>query len=216
MDKDSAFRELKFSPPQLAIVFLAILILGLFVFLLGVSVGKSKPRLAAGTESAGPPKTERVVTQAPLSAEVATTTVPAQAQPRQAEVTTQTQIKTPESKNAVVQEKKAAETAGAKAVPDIEAKSEKKPASQIPAYGSAPYYIQIGAVADKAAAEAFAKRVSALGYPAMVLDPRATDKKPFYKIRVGPWETKEAAEKKLNELATALKKKKTDFFLVKG
>jgi cell division septation protein DedD len=195
MDKDSAFRELKFSPPQLAIVFLAILILGLFVFLLGVSVGKSKPRLAAGAESAGPLKTERVVTQAPLPGEAATTTAPAQP-PRHAEVAPQTQIKTPESKNAAGQEKKAA--------------------SQIPAYGSAPYYIQIGAVAEKAAAEAFAKRVSALGYPAMILDPRATDKKPFYKIRVGPWDTKEAAEKKLNELATALKKKKTDFFLVKG
>jgi cell division septation protein DedD len=216
MDKDSAFRELKFSPPQLAIVFLAILILGLFVFLLGVSVGKSKPRLAAGAESSGPLKTERIVTQAPLPVEVATTTAPVQPQSRQAEVAPQTQMKAAESKNAVGPEKKAPDTAGAKATPDSAAKSEKKPASQIPAYGNAPYYVQIGAVAEKAAAEAFAKRVSALGYPAMVLDPPAKDKKPFYKIRVGPWETKEAAEKKLTELATALKKKKTDFFLVKG
>jgi cell division septation protein DedD len=216
MDKDNAFRELKFSPPQLAIVFLAILILGLFVFLLGVSVGKSKPRPAAGAESAGPFKTERVVTQTPLTAEAATTTAPARLQPPQAEVAPQTPMKAPESKNAVVQEKKTAETAGAKAAQDIAAKSEKKPASKIPAYGSAPYYVQIGAVAEKAAAEAFAKRVSALGYPAMVLDPLAKEKKPFYKIRVGPWETKEAAEQKLIELAAALKKKTTDFFLVKG
>ena len=42
---DKNFRELQVSSSQLVVIFLAILILGLIVFLLGVSVGKKQTEI---------------------------------------------------------------------------------------------------------------------------------------------------------------------------
>lgn len=47
MTIEKPFRELKFSSAHLIIVFLAILVLGVFIFLLGISVGKKQSQLTA-------------------------------------------------------------------------------------------------------------------------------------------------------------------------
>jgi DedD protein len=233
MTKDNAFRELKFSPPQLIIVFLAVLVLGVFVFLLGISVGKKQPQLLAQagpgpalkTESAAPPvpkSAEATTSITPALPVETTTSIPAGIKPGEgaprpkAEKTMEPQsppataVQPKESKSAPAGvDKNPAGTA-----PKIEAK---KPAIASKAgYQSAPYYIQVSASEDKAAAAALAKKIATLGYPTIVLDPLKTDKTPLYRVRVGPFESKQDATTEQGKIATSLKKKKTDFFIVKG
>ena len=93
------------------------------------------------------------------------------------------------------------------------ANKEVKPA---PAKQEGIFYVQIGAVNDKEAADGFAQRIGKLGYPAIVLMPLAQDKKPVYRIRIGPYESKKDAADAQDKIAADLKKKKTDFFVVKG
>jgi hypothetical protein len=59
MEKNKEFRELQFSSTQLVFVFLAILVLGVFIFLLGVSVGKKQGQLTAEADLPGRLKTEK-------------------------------------------------------------------------------------------------------------------------------------------------------------
>ncbi len=222
MTKDNAFRELKFSPPQLVIVFLAILVLGIFVFLLGISVGKKQPQLLAQAGRASAPTTESVTAPAVKPADV-TTSVAAEEPKTKLEtppLAGQTQLPQAraESKAAVPADKKPSPTvldkkpAGTKAAPEVK-KPNVPPAS---GYQNAPYYVQVSANEDKAAAVAYAKKIAAFGYPTIVLDPFGTDKRPVYRVRVGPFESKQDATAEQGKLATALKKKRTDFFIVKG
>lgn len=244
MSNDNAFRELRFSPLQLVIVFLAILVLAIFVFLLGVSVGKKQTLVEAQARPAGAEKimtaeapnlikpSETAPTTAPAAppsgaktepdAAAGLTTKPEKAEPGAAAL--------PETKTAVRPEPKpkAAEPKTTEAKPAEktpgETKTEAKPATadaklKTPppaSFNSAPYYVQIGAVETRAAADAFAKRVTGLGFSTVVLDPLAADKKPVYRVRVGPFPSKAEAADAQTALATALKKKPADFFLVKG
>jgi cell division protein FtsN len=217
MSNDNSFRELKFSPSQLVIVFLAILVLGVFVFLLGISVGKKQTQVLAQAGSAARPSVETLSEPIKVG-EFVTTTAPAVTKAETGEAAA------PESKtgSAVEAKNKPTETKPAETKP-VETKNAPKPAAAeakpkpaAPAYTSAPYYIQIGAVANRAAAEAYAKRVGGLGFPTLVLNPLASDSKPTFRIRVGPYPSKDEAADAQGKLATALKKKRTDFFLVKS
>lgn len=60
MAKNKEFRELQFSSTQLVFVFLAILVLGVFIFLLGISVGKKQGQLSAEAGVSGALKTEPI------------------------------------------------------------------------------------------------------------------------------------------------------------
>jgi cell division protein FtsN len=81
---------------------------------------------------------------------------------------------------------------------------------------TATYYIQAGALDTRPKAEDFAQKIETLGFRAIVLNPLAGDRKTVYRVRVGPYETKETAETARLKLAEVLKRKATDFFLVKG
>lgn len=225
MTKDPSVRELKFSPTQLVVVFLAIILLGVFVFLLGISVAKKQTQLAAQAVPTPAVKAEPAAAKPAVPAEVTTSVAPAQAQasttipPAEAKAQPVPETKlAPQKPVEKPAEKKTTEgpppaakqQAGAKP----EAKKTEKP--QASAYQKAPYYVQVSAVENKEAADAFAKRIAGLGYPTVVLDPFATDKKPVYRVRVGPFESKEEATEMTAKIAAALKKKKTDFFIIKG
>ena len=54
--KNKEYRELQITSSQLVVIFLAIIILGIVIFLLGVSVGK-KQALALSSTQLTPPKT---------------------------------------------------------------------------------------------------------------------------------------------------------------
>jgi len=217
MSNDNAFRELKFSPGQLVIVFLAILVLGIFVFLLGISVGKKQTQIRAQAGPAAVESAKAVNISPPIKVgEYVTTTAPAETKtdPNAAAAAAGTKAGKPETNAAGAPETKVPEKPEPKVQP---AAAESKPkAPPAPAYKSAPYYVQIGAVEGRPAAEAYAKKVTGLGFPTLVLDPFPTDKKPVFRVRVGPYPSKTEASDAQTELATALKKKKTDFFLVKS
>lgn len=213
MSNDNAFRELRFSPIQLVIVFLSILVLGIFVFLLGISVGKKQTLVQAQARPASVEKSKSDAVPSPIKVgEPATTTSPAETKTEtdaavKLEKTAPEKAAPPGTKTTTIPEPKPAESKPVETKP-----AEKKPAAD---FKSAPYYVQIGAVENRAAADAYAKRVVGLGFSAVVLDPLATDKKPVFRVRVGPYPSKTEATDAQAALATALKKKTTDFFLVK-
>lgn len=200
MTTERQFRELKFSSTQLAVVFLAILVLGVFIFLLGISVGKKQSQLSAQAAITPAITTENVAQKSPLPAESTTTSTvqPQQQQP-------------PPAKEKPVETKPRTEVekpAEAKAEP------EKKSAQPAVKKQEGIFYVQIGAVAHKEAADTFAKKVDTLGFPTIVLSPRATDNKALYRVRIGPYKTKQDAQEAQAKIAAALKKKTTDFFIV--
>lgn len=204
MTNEKQFRELKFTSTQLAVIFLAILAFGVGIFLLGISVGKKQTQLVAGSGGAPAVKTEALAQKSPLPADAQPTVT---IQPTQGQAT-QLQANPAETKTEVKPtEKKPVE---AKTEP---AKKEAKPAA---AKQEGIFYVQIIAVNDKEAADGFAQKVEKLGYPTIVLMPLAQDKKPVYRIRIGPYESKQDAADAQDKIAADLKKKKTDFFVVKG
>lgn len=239
MSKDKPFRELQFSSAQLVVVFLGILVLGVFIFLLGISVGKKQSQLAAGAGTAGPVKTETVAPKTPVSPDPAPAgkqeeiNPPVQASNKPAD---KPDVKSPEKtalippRGATAAPAKSADKPGvsppdgamtsAKSAPKTgdpgaggtEAKS--KPAEAKDARPKGRFFVQIGAVTDKPAAKLFGERVELLGFPSRVLDPLATDRKTVFRVRIGPYETKAEADDAQGKLAAALKKKKTDFFVV--
>jgi len=203
MSPSKEFRELQFKSSQLAAVFVGILIVGVIIFILGVSVGKKQGRLAAG---AGPSSADKVEPVAPaklLPREEKSG--PAKAEP--SAVQTKMPAGKPEATKAAPgpEASKAAPPPAEKAVPAA------KPASVKP--GS--YFVQASATNDRAAATAFAGRLEKEGFPVVVLDPFPTDTKAYFRVRVGPFPSKEDAEAARARLAAVLKKRASDFFLVK-
>jgi len=200
---------MQISSGQLAAVILVLLALCVFVFYLGTRVGMkkaeasspvaaangaaqipvtSKPAPPAVKEPAGEEAKPAATKVAPATAEAAKTQAPNTAKP-----------KTSEDKPQDKAEPKPKSSEGAKA-----------------ALPSGTYYIQAGALDTRPKAETMAQKIEGLGFRAIVLNPLAGDKKTVYRVRVGPYETKESADSAKKKLAEALKRKATDFFLVKG
>jgi cell division septation protein DedD len=220
MTNEKQFRELKFTSTQLAIVFLAILAFGVCIFLLGISVGKKQTQLAAGAGGAPSVKTETLAQKSPLPAETTPTVTTQPAPGQSAPANTKTEAKPAETKTddkagAKVEAKPPAAPAEKKPA-DAKTEPAKKEAKPAATQQEGIFYVQIGAVNDKEAADGFAQKVGKLGYPAIVLMPLAQDKKPVFRIRIGPYESKQDAADAQDKIAADLKKKKTDFFVVKG
>jgi cell division septation protein DedD len=224
MEKNKEFRELQFSSTQLVAVFLAILVLGVFIFLLGVSVGKKQVQLSAEAGVPGQLKTEKIAEKPTLPAESGAGEI-------QKELQSHLQAKQEEAKQTaggqkpmVKPEATAAKEKTGEAKPLTEtkkgsetmAKAEaKKPAVKAAESKTGAFYIQVGALGDKDAASTYANKLEKEGFPALVLDPLPTDKKAVFRVRVGPYESKEEADASRTKLAATLKKKTTDFFLVR-
>jgi cell division septation protein DedD len=218
-------RELQFSTQQMIGVFLGILALGVFVFLLGISIGKKQALLGAGAGPTPGVKTETAVPRTPLSADAGRSDIqkeleahtrvkdaaPAKASPSPAPLENPTPTKPAENPA----EKPA--TKAAVTVPDKPAEKPKPAASKAaPAEITGGWFVQVAAAADRPAAAAFAEKLQKDGYPTLLIEPTAKDKKSIYRVRVGPFGTKNEAEASKNRLTEAMKKKKSDYFLVKG
>ncbi len=225
MEKNKEFRELQFSSTQLVFVFLAILVLGVFIFLLGVSVGKKQVQLSAEAGVPGQLKAEKVAEKPTLPAESGAGEI-------QKELKSHQQAKQEEAKQAAGGQKPAVKpeapaakekTGEAKPLTETKKASEtkakaetEKPAVKVAeSKKGAQFYIQVGALGDRDAASTYAKKLEKEGFPALVLDPLPMDKKAVFRVRVGPYESKEEADAVRTKLAAALKKKTTDFFLVR-
>lgn len=194
--RDREFRELQVSSTQLAIIFLGILIVGVIIFLLGVSVGKKhsptakKPEVVAKQEAE--PIKEKIVGRSD---------------------------KPEAEKIKETPEKTISPSKEATSLPTTTAQKEQKPASvtaaRAPVEGKAQYYVQVGALNTKEAALSLAQRFSNQGYPVIVLDPFSSDTRTIYRVRVGGFPTREEAEEVKAKLASATSRR-TDYFIVRN
>lgn len=187
------FREIQVSSTLLVVIFLGVLALGVFIFLLGVSVGKNQARLSAPAQ---------VVTQQ-IPEPVREIPVP----PTAAE----TKAGAP-----------AASSVGGAAAPKATAKdtSAKSPADAVPAAakktaaaGDPLYYVQVAAFSDRALAEALAESFRKQGYAA-VISQRPTSTRTWYRVRLGGYATRDRAVDLLDKLNAAAGKK-TDYQVVR-
>jgi DedD protein len=225
MAKSKEFRELQVSSGQLAAVILSLLALCVFIFFLGTRVGAKKGLLSkAGIPTVA--KTENVVAPKPVSPDPAPSTLPTESIAPESKT-----VAEPPKTNEPPAGKKPAAAADASSKPQDPATTpETKPAAPkpktetpvLPAASkpavkpSGAFFVQVAAVDARTNAETFARKIETLGFSAVVLDPLAGDKRTVYRVRIGPFETKVQAEDARTKLADALKKKKTDFFLIKG
>jgi cell division septation protein DedD len=208
MSKSDEYREMQISSGQLAAVILVLLALCVFVFYLGTRVGMKK------AEAASPVAAANGAAQIPVTSKPAppVTNEPAgkEAKPAEANVAPTT-VETGKPQTPDTAKPKTAEN---KPQPKTETKPLATETKAAPPSGT--YYIQAGALDTRPKAETMAQKIEGLGFRAIVLNPLAGDKKTVYRVRVGPYETKESAETAKGKLAEALKRKATDFFLVKG
>jgi cell division protein FtsN len=184
--KNKDFREIQVSSSLLVVIFLGVLALGVFIFLLGVSVGKKQVRVATQTQ---------VVTQ------------------QIAEPVKEPPVQPPASETG--QALGEADTKPKVQEPVVKPAAEKAKAvvKKAPAGGSGLYYVQIAAFAEKSQAQALADKYKKQGYASFVADPKPTDSKTWYRVRLGGFSTRDPAVALLNKL-NAEAKKKTDFRVV--
>jgi len=198
--KNKDFREIQVSSTLLVVIFLGVLALGVFIFLLGVSVGKKQSAVSAPTQ---------VVTQQ-IPEPVKEPTV----KPTAAE--TRSGIATPDAGAGSNPLRPAPDIPASKtsaketAVDKASVKKPVEPKTTAPA-ARGLYYVQVLAVADRAQAQAAVDKYRKQGYTAVIAEPPAGEKN--YKVRLGGYATKDRATellKKLNDAAG----KRTDYWVV--
>ena len=196
--KTRDFREIQISSSLLVFIFLGVLALGVVIFLLGISVGKSQSRIVAETGAPAHTVTEVLPKETPIPV-VTGEKKTQEAKPSAPET------KPPEKAEpapAAVTETVPASTAKPKA------ETPPKPAAQ------ASYAIQIGAFDDRVSARQVADRFTKRGYTAVVLEPFPDDRKPFFRVRLRGYQNRETAQAALDGLSAA-ERKKTGYYLVR-
>jgi cell division septation protein DedD len=189
--KTKDFREIQVSSTLLVVIFLCVLILGVFIFLLGVSVGKKQVQITAANQVVAQQIQEPARDKPSSPAPGVTPSTTAGSQPG-------TGVES-----------------AAKPAPKTSAPSAKAPAkTPAPAAATGTYYIQVSAFTDRAQAAAEAEKFRKRGYPVVVADPRPSDTKSWYRVRVGGYPTREKAAEVLTKLNDTAKKK-TDYRIVK-
>jgi cell division septation protein DedD len=188
------YRELQLSSSQLILIFIAILVLGVVVFLLGVSVGKKQANVQQETQLASQPA-EQITQEKP---------VPQEEKPGTIDQELASHEKAREEK--VPEEKIEAQPVKPKAEP-----SKPAPATQ----QQNNFWIQVGAFSSQQNANAMAEEYKSKGYNAVVLVPSSSDRSKFYRVRVGGYATREEAERARDNLARQEKKQKGDYLIVR-
>jgi len=189
------YRELQLSSSQLIMIFIAILVLGIVVFLLGVSVGKKQGKIVEETQLAEKPA-EQITEQKPIPQK--------------------------ESGDQISQELESHKKAGENKVPEEKVQAEPafkpkvespKPATSSPSQDV--YWIQVGAYSSQQNANALVEEYEKKGYNAIVREPSPTDSRKLYRVRLGGYPTREQAEKARNELAKQENKKQSDYLIIR-
>jgi cell division septation protein DedD len=189
------YRELQLSSSQLILIFIAILVLGIVVFLLGVSVGKKQGKIVEETQMAQKPA-EQIVEQKPVPQEESTDKI------------TQELESHKKAEGEKVQEEKI------ESQPAVKPKAEPpKPAATTQSQNA--YWIQVGAYSSQQNANALAEEYRSKGYNVIVREPSATDRRKLYRVRLGGYPTREQAEKARDELAQQENKKQTDYLIIR-
>ncbi len=207
--KNKDFREIQVSSSLLVVIFLGVLALGVFIFLLGVSVGKRQAVAAAPTQIV----TQQIpepVKEPPAKTETPGTTPGGMTSDPAAQVTNplvsgaDAPASKPEPK-ATVSDKPPASAAK----PPAESK-------KAPVAAPAPsglYYVQVAAFPERAQAQAFAETFKKQGYTT-TLSTRQAGARTWYRVRLGGFKTRDQANDLLNKLNAAAGKK-TDYQIVR-
>jgi len=223
--KNREFRELQVSSTQLAVIFLGILLIGVVIFLLGVSVGKKQVQVAEKANVIAQKQPEQVKEKFSLPdirPGLESTKEASKEEPAVKKVEPAVQKEEPAVKKAepVVQKEEPAaprETLADKPklpTPPGEQKVEPAKVNVAAPPKSNLYYVQVGAVVEKPAALSTAERFRKLGYDVVVLDPMPTDKTAVYRVRVGGFATRQEADTAKSRLAAAAGRK-VDYFIVR-
>lgn len=193
------FRELQVSSTQLAIIFLGIIVLGVVIFLLGVSVGKRHAREAERATPIAQEKPEAVTDKIVLPG-------PQASRPEEPKLTPQKELTA--KKEAVPEQKGIAPVTS---TPEAREKPAPPPPSPVPPRNL--YYIQVGALTDRASAQALAQQFKNQGFSVVVLEPLSTDRVPYYRVRLGGFATRAEAEAVKDKLTARSGRK--DYFIVR-
>ena len=204
-DTDDGFHEIQLSGKQLVFLFMAGTTVAVMIFLCGVWVGRgvpndrSTPGETAGTvASATPPPaaapSQPVASSGPPSAEPpAPAAEPddelSYAKRLQADSAPAEKLKTPSAAPPAAAPKEPQPRGGAPAAPP----AKPDPATPQMTARAGAWIVQVVSLQDRAAAAAVAKRLSAKGYPAFVLDPAAGGPR-IYRVQVGGYSDKNDAE----------------------
>lgn len=199
--RNKDFRELQLSSTQLVIIFIGILIIGVVIFLLGVSVGKKQSQIAKESTTIAKGEIEQTADKPPVSAQ----------EPKDSKPEEPKSIKT-KPKEAIRKGEKP-ETIKKELASHKEIK-EKAKVKTAPTEKESLYYIQIGAYKYKTNALNIADGFKKKGYPSIVINPLPLDKKPWYRVRVGGYESREEAEEIMSKLMNLGITNKRDYFIV--
>jgi cell division septation protein DedD len=203
------FREIQISSSLLVVIFLGVLALGVFVFLLGVSVGKKQAAIASGIQAVATPIQEPVKES------------PAETQVKAVEPTTAPPAAPPAPVSA--QEKTGSAGLSAPAgsgTKTTTATARKTTADRAPTAGkTAPagtglYFVQVAAFTARSQAIAAADKFKRMGYPVVISDPKPSDTRTWYRVRIGGYSTREKAVEILGKLNAAAGKQ-TDYRVVR-
>ena len=207
--RNKDYRELQISSSILIFIFLGIIIVGIVIFLLGVSVGKKQAQ-ASGTLVPVQSKFEEVVAEKPKPAaedkdaigqELAGHEDAKELDPAETEVVTKPEVKTPPP------------TAQKKATPPA-AKSSTPPAPADKSNQAGSYYLQIGAFRNKESADSVVEKYQRMGFPSMVISPGTNDSRQLYRVVIGGYNTRSAAQQAKNQLIESEGAKANDYFIL--
>jgi cell division protein FtsN len=200
--KNKDFREIQVSSSLLVVIFLGVLALGVFIFLLGVSVGKKQAGVAAPTQ---------IVTQQ-IPEPVKEPPVKPAASETAAENPSDAGALPAASGSAPPATEVPAPKPGPKETTTTKPPAS-KPATETKKTASGLYYVQVGAFTDRTQAQAAADRYKKQGYTAVVANPKPADTKTWYRVRLGGYASRDRAVDLLAKLNAAAGKK-TDFRIV--
>ena len=189
------YRELQLSSSQLILIFIAILVLGIVVFLLGVSVGKKQGKIVEETQLAQ------------KSAE---------------QITQQKPVPQKESGDPISKELESHKKAGEEKVREekVEAQPVTKPKAESPkppptTQNQNAFWIQVGAYSNQQNARTLVEEYKGKGYNAIVVEPSPTATRKLYRVRLGGYPTREQAERARDELARQENKNASDYLIIR-
>lgn len=215
--KNKEYRELQITSSQLVVIFLAIILLGIVIFLLGVSVGK-KQALALSETQLIPPRTTqgKVVAKKPAAVTEEKPTASQSSEPTQ-----KNPLDKPEDKKeASIPEKPQAKKTDPISQELVshqqaEQKPQAKPTPSTTIPDAGQFYIQVGAYRNRDGAYERADELKVKGFSAHVFDPSPDSRSQLYKVQIGGFTSRDEAETKLSELARVENKSEKDYFIVK-
>jgi cell division septation protein DedD len=207
------YREIQVSTSVLVFIILGILILGTVIFFIGVQVGKKQADLMSQTlisqktaEKVSPPSPvpPREDQTASLK-EQATSTRSAETAGLHSISGSQKPASetAPESSLAVTTSSPQSSSPPPETKPPARTSTSisQKPATTTKLRGVS-FFIQVGAFNDRSSAKLAAERYKKQGHTAVVKEPFPKDRKPLYRVWLGSYQTREEAQKVLNELAS--------------